>query len=102
MFVLKHSKKWWHEECRIKCPDCETTMYQDNRFFIDIITQKHIVWKRAYAKNYDLQYRASFSCKHCGCLFEAWSPIMKDAGPPIGSGIIGDVTIRNWNGFKVM
>jgi len=101
MYVINHSRKWWHETCKIKCPDCETQMLEGAQYSIDIITQEHIFWKQSYACNYDMQYRATFNCRHCNCMFKAWSHIITNAGPPIGSGIIGsDVVIRNWNGFK--
>jgi hypothetical protein len=99
MYVLKHSKRRWAEECKIKCPDCEQKMF-DGSFFISIITQDHSFWKQSCATNYDMQYHAVFKCDGCGCMFKAWSHIIKDAGPPIGSGILGsNVVIKKWNGY---
>ena len=102
MYVLEHSLDWWHNECKIKCPDCDTPIITDSNgrsIHINILEQDYVFWKRCHARKYDMQYRATFVCKSCRCKFKGWSPIIRYAGPEIGSSIIGDVVIRNWNGF---
>ena len=89
MYVLEHSKRWWHEKCKIQCPDCETKLYEGNIFNMDIKEQSYKVWSRFNAANYDMQ-----------CVFTAWSHIIQGAGPPIGSKLMGNVIIRNWNGIN--
>lgn len=99
MYVLKHSRRWWNDTCKIKCPDCKTKMYEGNNFFIDIIEQQHTFWKQSCSSKYDMQYLGTFKCLHCSCLFKAWSHIIENAGPRIGSQLIGNAVIKNWNGF---
>lgn len=91
MYVLEHSRRWWHEKYKIECPDCKTKMYTDENTppFIDIMEQSHTFWSRYGATNYDIQYIALFKCSRCSCVFKVWSYIVQDAGPPIGMKIDG-------------
>ena len=99
MYVLEHSRKWWHEKRKVQCPDCETELFKENHYFMDILEQNYKVWKRYHGANYDMQYVATFKCNCCGCIFTAWSHIIIGAGPPVGSALVGNETIRNWNGI---
>lgn len=100
MYVLKHGRRWWNDVVKLKCPDCGTKIQEGSNFFIEILEQEHRFWKQSCSNNYDMQYLGKFKCLHCTCIFMAWSHIIENAGPVIGSQLIGsDAIIRNWNGF---
>jgi len=72
-------------------------MKNEGHYLIDIIDQKCTYWKRMHAKKFDVQYHATFKCNHCGCVFKAWSDIIKDAGPLVE---MYEGVYERWNGFK--